>query len=312
MVVDPKYRTDADRPTSRVDTADLRGVTFPPLPETAVEGVGVAGIHAGARLLRGEEATERAIKAARAPRLLHVATHGFFLPSAAANTPSAATPDDARGLELAHDARRARVVHPLSFPLLMLPFAAASGLSPVVAVGVVLGATFGYYLPAIWVANVTNKRKRRLLSAFPDALDLLVSCVEAGLGLDAAFRRVAVEMETAAPELAREFQLVTHEISAGVPRVEALRHLERRTGLDEIRSLVNMLAQAERFGTSIARGLRVHSRMTRQKRMSRAEEEAARVSPKLTVVMILFLLPVLGMVLVGPALINVYEVLSRR
>lgn len=205
-----------------------------------------------------------------------------------------------------------RVTLALSFPLLMLPFAAASGLSPVVAVGVVLGATFGYYLPAIWVTNVTNKRKRRLLSAFPDALDLLVSCVEAGLGLDAAFRRVALEMETAAPELAREFQLVTHEISAGVPRVEALRHLERRTGLDEIRSLVNMLAQAERFGTSIARGLRVHSRMTRQKRMSRAEEEAARVSPKLTVVMILFLLPVLGMVLVGPALINVYEVLSRR
>lgn len=205
-----------------------------------------------------------------------------------------------------------RVTLALTLPLLMLPFAAASGFNPVIAVGVLFAATFGYYLPSLWVTNVTNKRKRRLLSAFPDALDLLVSCVEAGLGLDAAFRRVALEMETASPELAREFQLVTHEISAGVPRVEALRHLERRTGLDEIRSLVNMLAQAERFGTSIARGLRVHSRMTRQKRMSRAEEEAARVSPKLTVVMILFLLPVLGMVLVGPALINVYEVLSRR
>jgi tight adherence protein C len=119
-------------------------------------------------------------------------------------------------------------------------------------------------------------------------------------------------METASPELSREFQLVTHEVSAGVPRVEALRHLERRTGLDEIRSLVNMLAQAERFGSSIARGLRVHSRMTRQKRMSRAEEEAAKVSPKLTVVMILFLLPVLGMVLMGPAAIKVMTILGQR
>ena len=205
-----------------------------------------------------------------------------------------------------------RVTLALTLPLISLPFAVGVGFSPLLGLGVVLLSAFGYYLPAMWVTNVTDKRKRRLLSAFPDALDLLVSCVEAGLGLDAAFRRVALEMETAAPELAREFQLVTHEISAGVPRVEALRHLERRTGLDEIRSLVNMLAQAERFGTSIAKGLRIHSRMTRQKRMSRAEEEAARVSPKLTVVMILFLLPVLGMVLVGPAAIKVYQVLSEQ
>ena len=205
-----------------------------------------------------------------------------------------------------------RVTLALSLPLLTLPFAAAAGFSLTIGIAVVFASAFGYYAPALWITNVTDKRKRRLLSAFPDALDLLVSCVEAGLGLDAAFRRVALEMETAAPELAREFQIVTHEISAGVPRVEALRHLERRTGLDEIRSLVNMLAQAERFGSSIAKGLRVHSRMTRQKRMSRAEEEAARVSPKLTVVMILFLLPVLGMVLVGPAAIKVYEVLIGR
>lgn len=188
----------------------------------------------------------------------------------------------------------------------MLPFAAA--LSTVnIALVVVFAATFGYYAPSLWLTNIINKRKRKLLAAFPDSLDLLVSCVEAGLGLDAAFRRVANEMEAASPELAREFQIVNNEISAGVPRVEALRHLEARTGLDEIRSLVNMLAQAERFGTSIAKGLRVHSRMTRSKRMSRAEEEAAKVSPKLTVVMILFLLPVLGAVLMGPALIKVTQ-----
>ena len=207
-----------------------------------------------------------------------------------------------------------RVTLALSMPLLAsaIPLTLGWGFSPQLAFIVLISASFGYYSPSLWVQNVTNKRKRRLLAAFPDALDLLVSCVEAGLGLDAAFRRVAIEMETAAPELSREFQVVTHEISAGVPRVDALRHLETRTGLDEIRSLVNMLAQAERFGTSIAKGLRVHSRMTRQKRMSRAEEEAAKVSPKLTVVMILFLLPVLGAVLVGPAAIKVYEVMNGR
>ncbi|MEZ4241039.1 MAG: type II secretion system F family protein [Myxococcota bacterium] len=204
-----------------------------------------------------------------------------------------------------------RVTLSLCCPFLVLPFFSPNHI-PEVALGVVVAGAFGYYMPAIYLANITDKRKRILLRSFPDALDLLVSCVEAGLGLDAAFRRVAVEMETAAPELSREFQVVTYEISAGVPRVEALRHLERRTGLDEIRSLVNMLAQAERFGTSIAKGLRVHSRMTRQKRMSKAEEEAAKVSPKLTVVMIIFLLPVLGMVLMGPALIRVVEVMGSR
>lgn len=204
-----------------------------------------------------------------------------------------------------------RVTASLCLPLLVAPFAGQIGLTQAAMSALVAGA-FGYYAPALYVKNITDKRKRLLLRAFPDALDLLVSCVEAGLGLDAAFRRVSIEMETAAPELAREFQLVTHEISAGVPRVEALRHLERRTGLEEVRSLVNMLAQAERFGSSIARGLRVHSRMTRQKRMSRAEEEAAKVSPKLTVVMILFLLPVLGMVLMGPAAIKVMTILGQR
>lgn len=204
-----------------------------------------------------------------------------------------------------------RVTLALCLPFLVAPFAANWGIAQM-ALGVIIASGAGYYGPSAWLANITDKRKRILLRSFPDALDLLVSCVEAGLGLDAAFRRVALELETAAPDLSREFQVVTYEISAGVPRVEALRHLEVRTGLDEIRSLVNMLAQAERFGTSIAKGLRTHSRMTRQKRMSRAEEEAAKVSPKLTVAMILFLLPVLVMILMGPALIKVMAVMATR
>jgi tight adherence protein C len=119
--------------------------------------------------------------------------------------------------------------------------------------------------------------------------------------LDAAFRRVAAEIQQAAPDLSQEFQLVNHEISAGVPRVSALRHLEQRTGLEEVRSLVNMLAQAERFGTSVAKSLRTHLAVVRKQRMSRAEAQAAAISPKLTVVMILFLMPVLMSVLLGPA-----------
>jgi len=198
-----------------------------------------------------------------------------------------------------------RVTGAVCLPLLFAPAAATLGLYQM-AGGVVVAVAIGYYLPAFYVTNLVNKRKKELLKSFPDSLDLLVSCVEAGLGLDAAFRRVAMEMETAAPDLAREFQLVTHEVSAGVPRVEALRHLETRTGLDEVRSLVNMLAQAERFGTSIARGLRVHAKVTRQKRMSRAEEVAAQVSPKLTVVMILALLPAIFIILLGPAGVKIY------
>jgi tight adherence protein C len=172
-----------------------------------------------------------------------------------------------------------------------------------------VGATAGYYLPAIWVANQLTRRQIVLMKAFPDSLDLLVSCVEAGLGLDAAFRRVSEEMESASPELARELQLVTTEVNAGVPRAEALRHLSDRTGLDDVNALVNVLVQAERFGTSVARALRGHSEHVRIKRMQRAEEKAAQVSPKLTVAMILFILPCLVVILIGPALINVKNIL---
>jgi len=172
-----------------------------------------------------------------------------------------------------------------------------------------LAATVGYYLPNFVVSHKIEKRQEALMKPFPDALDLLVSSVEAGLGLDAAFRRVAEEMESAAPVLARELQAVNHEVAAGIPRVEALRHLDHRTGLDEVNSLVNVLMQAERFGTSVARALRVHSDLVRKKRMLAAEEHAAQISPKLTVAMILFILPSLFVVLAGPAVINVIQTL---
>jgi tight adherence protein C len=166
-------------------------------------------------------------------------------------------------------------------------------------------AAAGYYLPAQVLTWRVAARQRALLRPFPDTLDLLVCCVESGLGLDAALRRVAEEMEIAAPELAAELQQVNHETAAGVPRHEALRHLDRRNGLSEMSALVGVLVQADRFGSSVAKALRIHAELVRKKRMLSAEERAAKASPKLTVVMVLFILPSLVMVLVGPAIVNI-------
>jgi tight adherence protein C len=172
---------------------------------------------------------------------------------------------------------------------------------------VILSATIGYYVPSVYVSQRLKARQAALLKPFPDALDLLVSSVEAGLGVDAAFQRVAKEIAPAAPELSVELQQVNHEVSGGIPRVQALRRLDQRTGLAEVNSLVNVLTQAERFGTSIAHALRIHSDMVRTKRMLAAEEQAAQIAPKLTVAMIIFILPSLFVVLVGPAGINVFR-----
>lgn len=201
-----------------------------------------------------------------------------------------------------------RVLLALGLPIVLVPtfWAAAFGTSFVkLAGGVIVLGAIGYIVPSMVVDSKISGRQKKLMNSFPDALDLLVSSVEAGLGLDAAFRRIADEIEPAAPELAHEFQVVNHEISAGLTRLDALHHLADRTGLEEVQALVNMLTQAERFGTSIAKSLRVHSSIVRQKRMAKAEEEAAKVSPKLTVVMILFLMPCLMIVLLGPAAVNI-------
>ncbi len=200
----------------------------------------------------------------------------------------------------------ARVVLALLMPILVSPLVLSSSLTTM-AGAVFLASGFGYVMPQLIVTGAMDARKAELLNAFPDSLDLLVTCVEAGLALDAAIKRVAFEMEEAAPMLSTEMLTVTSEMSAGVARVDALKHFGERTGVDEIVQLVNMLVQADRFGTSIADSLRTHSEIVREHRMSRAEEKAAAVSPKLTVVMIMFLMPTLGIVLLGPAIINISE-----
>lgn len=171
----------------------------------------------------------------------------------------------------------------------------------VAAFGMVLAAVVGYFLPMAILTTQAQNRQAALLRAYPDALDLLVSSVESGLSLDQAFRRVATEMRTVSPPLSKEFTLVNSQINAGVTRLTALKRLEERTGLEEIRSFVNMLAQAERYGSSVSASMRLYSGVAREKRMARAEEKAGQVGSKLTVIMILFFLPVLIMVLMAPS-----------
>jgi tight adherence protein C len=147
--------------------------------------------------------------------------------------------------------------------------------------------------------------------AVPDGLDLLVICVEAGLGLDHALLRVSQELQITHPELSDELQLVTAEMRLGKTRVDALRDLARRTGLDDIKALVAMLVQTERFGTSIAQSLRVHSDDLRTKRRQRAEEKAAKISVKMVPVLVFFIFPALMVVALGPAIIAIARQLLK-
>ena len=172
-----------------------------------------------------------------------------------------------------------------------------------------LAAAFGYYLPNLALRRRIASRQREIFETFPDALDLMTVCVEAGLGMDAALARVATEIGLKSAVLAEEMQLVTLELRAGSARDKALRNLALRTGVEDVDALVAMLIQAERFGTSIADSLRIQSDMLRTKRRQRAEEMAAKIALKLLFPLIFFIFPSLLVVLMGPAFIQIYRVL---
>ena len=173
------------------------------------------------------------------------------------------------------------------------------------------GGFFGMLLPNGLLRRQVEKRQRRLYEAFPDALDMLVVCVEAGLGLNAAIDRVAAEIDVSHPDLAVELALVNAEIRVGVERVQALRNLADRTGMDDIRGLVALLSQSIRFGTSVAETLRVYSEEFRDKRMQRAEEIAAKMGTKMIFPMVLFLFPGFFVVAVGPAILGVLKAVGK-
>ena len=176
---------------------------------------------------------------------------------------------------------------------------------------VLISAVFGLFLPSFLLSRRIAKRQHRIRRALADALDLLVVCVEAGLGLNAALQRVGKEIEMVEPALSNELAITNREIRAGKPRDEALRNLGDRTGVEDIKSLVAMLIQTDRFGTSIADSLRVFADSLRIKRRQRAEELVAKAAIKLIFPLLLFIFPALLIVLMGPALIKIYQVLNH-
>jgi len=185
--------------------------------------------------------------------------------------------------------------------------AVASGLnSPALLISV---TAFGFFLPRFVLKRLIQSRQQRIKIGLPDALDLTVICVEAGLALDQALMRVGQDLHHAHPELSEEFHLVNLEMKAGKPRAEALRNLVDRTGVDDIRSLVGTLIQTDRFGTSVAQALRVHSDSLRTERRQRAEEQAAKTTIKMVIPLVLFVLPSIIFVTLGPAVIQLIRTL---
>ncbi|MGD9512350.1 MAG: type II secretion system F family protein, partial [Geminicoccaceae bacterium] len=170
---------------------------------------------------------------------------------------------------------------------------------------------FGFLAPDLYLRNAAAKRRHALQKALPDGLDLLVICAEAGLSLDAALNRVAEEVAVSAPELADELALTAVELNFLPERRQALANLAKRVDLPAARGVVNTLIQTEKYGTPLAQSLRVLSAEFREQRMLRAEEKAARLPATMTVPMILFILPTLFIVLVGPAMIDVYDNMTK-
>lgn len=173
-------------------------------------------------------------------------------------------------------------------------------------------ALAGWMLPDLFVKNATQKREDALRQALPDALDLLVICAEAGLSLDAGFERVSREMGQSSPELAEELGLTAVELSFLPERQKALQGLAERVALPSVLALVNTLLQTEKYGTPLAQALRVLSAEMREDRMMRAEEKAARLPAILTVPMIVFILPPLFVVLLGPAILKVMAIFAKH
>jgi tight adherence protein C len=170
----------------------------------------------------------------------------------------------------------------------------------------------GFFIPRFFLKRMIKDRQQRIRVALPDALDLTVICVEAGLALDQALMRVGKDLHHAHPDLSDEFHLVNLEMRAGKPRAEALRNLVDRTGVDDIKSLVGTLIQTDRFGTSVAQALRVHSDSLRTARRQRAEEQAAKTTIKMVPPLVLFILVPFLFVTVGPAIIQAYHSLVGK
>ncbi len=208
-----------------------------------------------------------------------------------------------------------KVVGPLVFGIVAALYIALSSKfnpSPALAVSIAMGsAGLGFFLPTLLVKSQAKKRQKALRKALPDAIDLLVICAEAGLGLDAALARVVRETGRSAPIMADELGLLSIELNFLGDRRQAFQNLNDRTNMEEFRSIINTLQQSEKYGTPLAQALRVLSAEFRNDRMMRAETKAARLPAILTVPMMIFILPCLFIVLIGPAVLRVIDAFTK-
>jgi tight adherence protein C len=199
----------------------------------------------------------------------------------------------------------AQIAMPLTLglaPLLFAPFGRIWLICLVLAL-------MGYLIPGVILGRIIKARQKVIQNGLPDALDLMIVCLEAGSGLDQAILKVSEELALAYPALAEELQTLLTETRAGKPRLEAFRNLADRTGVDDVRSLVAMLVQTDRFGTSVSQALRTHAEVSRTKRRQRAEERAAKIGVKLVFPLVFCLFPAMFVVTLGPAVIRFIRVL---
>ena len=196
----------------------------------------------------------------------------------------------------------------IAFPIAALKF----GMSRNTLTLSVMAGGLGFYLPGMVVDSRKKKRAEGIFLGLPDALDLMVVCVEAGLGLDAAMRRVTSELSTSCPVLCEEFAISNFQLQMGRPRKDVLRDLGLRTGVDDMRSLAAVIIQAEKFGSSIGAALRVQSDALRLRRRQFAEERAAKTAVKIMIPLILFIFPGVFVVLVGPAGIQIANTIMSK
>lgn len=206
-----------------------------------------------------------------------------------------------------------KAITTLAFPLLLLVSPLMDRFKGSMAIVVLaVAAAIGFILPGYIITLKTRKRQTAITRELPDVLDLLAITVEAGLGLDAAIARVAKEVRVSSPILSGEMNLASLELRAGIPRDQALRNLANRCGVDEVSSLVAMLNQADRFGVSVGRSLRVHSDSVRTKRRQRMEELAAKIPLKLLFPVLFLIFPAIMVVMAGPAIIRVSETMFTK
>ena len=171
-----------------------------------------------------------------------------------------------------------------------------------------LAGALGYVMPSVWLGRKTAQRQKQIHNGLPDALDLLIVCIEAGSSIDQGIIKTSDELDISYPALAEELRLITTEMRAGKPRIEAFKNFASRTKVDDVRSLVAMLVQTDRFGTSIAQALRTHAEVSRTKRRQSAEERAAKIGVKLVFPLVFCLFPALYVAILGPAVIQYVRV----